>query len=69
MKAQGKAAQFKFTISPKVDEMKNEVIPKNTDKCRATERGGQQGQLPRGPTFSWGPKHFDHYYIDELTQL
>ena len=40
---------------------------------RATKRGGvgqqgQQGQL-RGPTFSWGPKRFDHYYIDELTQL
>ena len=34
---------------------------------RATKRG-QQGQL-RGPTFSWGPKRFDHYYIDELTQL
>ena len=33
MKAQGKAARFKFTTSPKVDEMKRKVIPKNTDKC------------------------------------
>ena len=32
MKAQGKAARFKFTTSPKVDEMKRKVIPNNTDK-------------------------------------
>ena len=27
------ALLFKFTTSPKVDEMKRKVIPKNTDKC------------------------------------
>ena len=27
------ATRFKFTTSPKVDEMKRKVIPKNTDKC------------------------------------
>ena len=27
------ASRFTFTTSPKVDEMKRKVIPKNTDKC------------------------------------